>query len=91
MPPAATNFVDGRCEGLLFDHFKIGKDAFDGGAGLSGKVTFSIRPQSLRPSRAPPERNGSARVEVTIIERAYLGELWDLPRSAGARLAAHAE
>jgi ABC-type Fe3+/spermidine/putrescine transport system ATPase subunit len=74
-----TNFIDGSCDGsdVVFDHFRIGKDAFDGGADLSGKVTFSVRPQSLRLSRMRPERNGSAQVEVTVIERAYLGEFWD--------------
>jgi iron(III) transport system ATP-binding protein len=74
-----TNFIDGTCNGgeVVFDHFKIAKDAFEGGTGLSGRVTFSVRPQSLRLNRVRPERDGGPRVEVRIIERAYLGEFWD--------------
>ena len=72
-----TNFIDGTCRDaeIVFDRFAIPRSMLDGGAALSGKVTFSIRPQSMRLNRA---RTGARpEVEVKIIERAYLGEFWD--------------
>ena len=42
----------------------------------SSAVTVSVRPQSMRLSRAQPG-NGQPQVAVTIAERAYLGEFWE--------------
>jgi ABC-type Fe3+/spermidine/putrescine transport system ATPase subunit len=42
----------------------------------TGKVTFSVRPQSMRLSRRQAA-NGAPQAAVTISERAYLGEFWD--------------
>src|SRR5207244_1609783 len=45
-----TNFIDGTCNGgtIAFDGFTVPAGLIEGGAGLAGKVTFSVRPQSLR-------------------------------------------
>ncbi len=68
-----TNFIEGACNGaeIVFDRFSVPRSALSGGDGLTGKVTFSVRPQSMRLSRGGPQ------VEVKVIERAYLGEYWD--------------
>jgi iron(III) transport system ATP-binding protein len=72
-----TNFVEGTADGsdIVFDHFAVPKAAVADAASLSGKVTFSVRPQSLSLARAPT--NGGPGVEVKVVERAYLGEFWD--------------
>jgi iron(III) transport system ATP-binding protein len=72
-----TNFVEGTADGsdIVFDHFAVSKAAVADAASLSGKVTFSVRPQSLSLARAPT--NGGPGVEVKVVERAYLGEFWD--------------
>ena len=72
-----TNFVEGTADGsdIVFDHFAVPKAAVADAASLSGKVTFSVRPQSLSLARAPT--NGGPNVEVKVVERAYLGEFWD--------------
>ena len=74
-----TRFVDDRM-----------KSALENGAALTGKITFSVRPQSMRLSRAPSERAGKGpQVEVKVIERAYLGEYWDyvvMPAHGSTRL-----
>jgi iron(III) transport system ATP-binding protein len=75
-----TNFIDGAChdQEIVFERFRIARSALPGGAALAGKVTFSVRPQSLRLTRdAPPHNGASPHLEVTIVERAYLGEYWD--------------
>ena len=54
------------------------RGALEDAARLSGKVAFSVRPQSMRLDRQPPADAGNRpSVEVTIVERAYLGEFWD--------------
>ena len=72
-----TNFIEGTANGadIAFDHFTIPRDALDAPT-PSGKVTFSVRPQSMRLSHARAD-SGLLSVEVTIVERAYLGEFWD--------------
>jgi ABC-type Fe3+/spermidine/putrescine transport system ATPase subunit len=75
-----TNFIDGTCNGaaIEFDGFAVPRGLIEGGAGLAGKVTFSVRPQSLRLARTgAPESAGRPQVAVTVVERAYLGEFWD--------------
>jgi len=87
-----TNFLDGTVKGaeLVFDGFAMPLSALEGAACLSGKVTVSVRPQSMRLSRAPPGGAGSGPwVEIRIVERAYLGEFWDyavVPAGGSARL-----
>jgi iron(III) transport system ATP-binding protein len=72
-----TNFVEGTADesDIVFDHFAVPKAAVADGGSLSGKVTFSVRPQSLTLGRAGA--NGGPGAEVTVVERAYLGEFWD--------------
>ena len=75
-----TNFIEGAANGaeIVFDGFRMPKSALDDGASLTGKVTFSVRPQSMRLSRAPAGHVGSGpQIAVRVIERAYLGEYWD--------------
>jgi iron(III) transport system ATP-binding protein len=72
-----TNFIEGTCEGgtVSFGPFAMPQSVLDG-APASGKVTVSVRPQSMRLAR---ERslNGAPQVAGAIAERAYLGEFWD--------------
>jgi len=72
-----TNFIEGNCAGGLasFGGFAVPLSALEG-APASGKVTVSVRPQSMRLAR---ERgaNGAPQTAGTIAERAYLGEFWD--------------
>ena len=52
-------------------------------------MTFSVRPQSMRLSRARRPPTGGRRSPVTIAERAYLGEFWDYvvaPRDGALKL-----
>ena len=75
-----SNFLDGTCNGaeIAFDAFAVARAAVINGAALSGKVTFSVRPQSMRLTRAAaPHAANRPQVEVKIVERAYLGEFWD--------------
>ncbi len=77
-----TNFVDATCNGseVVFDRFQVKRAAIEGGAALAGKITFSIRPQSLKLHRAAPAGaglNGHVGAAVKVVERAYLGEFWD--------------
>src|SRR5262249_14086614 len=75
-----TNFIEGAANGaeIVFDRFSVPKSALENGAALTGKITFSVRPQSMRLSRAPAERAGTAPpVEVKVIERASRGKYWD--------------
>lgn len=73
-----TNFIDGVRQGaeIAFDRFAVPVSVIENGAELSGKVTFSVRPQSMRLHRGRPQHDGP-QVEVKIVERAYLGEFWD--------------
>jgi iron(III) transport system ATP-binding protein len=92
-----TNFLDGKCDGaeIAFDGFSVARSALGNDAALSsqvlsGQVTFSVRPQSMRLRRTPGEGgHGEPVVEVKIVERAYLGEFWDyvvVPATGSARL-----
>jgi len=87
-----SNFIDGTCNGaeIAFDAFAVPRAAVLNGAALAGQVTFSVRPQSLRLSRAAaPSAGNRPQVEVKIVERAYLGEFWDyvvVPSAGRTRL-----
>jgi iron(III) transport system ATP-binding protein len=73
-----TNFIEGSCNGaaIEFDGFVVPRAAIAGGAGLAGKVTFSVRPQSMKLARIRSD-GMDPQVPVTVVERAYLGEFWD--------------
>ena len=72
-----TNFVHGVSDGtqIAFGPLSVPVAALDA-APPAGKVTFSVRPQSMRLSRSQ-DANGAPQTAVTISERAYLGEFWD--------------
>jgi ABC-type Fe3+/spermidine/putrescine transport system ATPase subunit len=72
-----TNFIEGTSQNgeIAFGAFALPAATLNG-APASGKVTVSVRPQSMRLSRAQ-SANGGPQVAVTIAERAYLGEFWD--------------
>jgi len=73
-----TNFIEGNCNGAAveFDGFAVPHAVIVGGAGLTGRVTFSVRPQSMKLCRVRSDGAGP-QVAVTVVERAYLGEFWD--------------
>jgi iron(III) transport system ATP-binding protein len=87
-----TNLIDGACNGteIVFERFSVPRSALQNGAALAGKVTFSVRPQSMRLSRTRSARADSVpRVEVSVLVRAYLGEYWDYtvnPAGSSTRL-----
>ncbi|HEX2215899.1 MAG TPA: ABC transporter ATP-binding protein [Xanthobacteraceae bacterium] len=87
-----TNFLEGTCNGadIVFDRFAVPKMQIENGGALSGTVTFSVRPQSMRLDRAPPASgNGRTGVDVKVVERAYLGEFWNyvvVPNGGSTRL-----
>src|ERR1043165_1198822 len=70
-----TNFIDASAADGRIEFGSFALPRLDG-APASGKVTVSVRPQSMRLSRAQ-SGNGQPQVAVTIAERAYLGEFWD--------------
>jgi len=72
-----TNFIEGTCNGAQVDFgsFAVPLASLEN-APSSGKATFSVRPQSMRLSRARLP-DGVPQAAVTIAERAYLGEFWD--------------
>jgi iron(III) transport system ATP-binding protein len=70
-----TNFIEGNANNGRIEFGSFALPALEG-APASGKVTISVRPQSMRLSRAQ-SANGQPQVAVTIAERAYLGEFWD--------------
>ncbi len=75
-----TNFVDGEVRGdeVVFDHFAIARRLFPEGAGLRGRVSFSLRPQGIHLHRARPAAAEEAcLIPGTVVQRAYLGEHWD--------------
>jgi iron(III) transport system ATP-binding protein len=84
-----TNFIEGTCAGgtVSFGPFTIPQSAIEG-APATGKVTVSVRPQSMRLARARSP-NGAPQVAGAIAERAYLGEFWDyvvIPTDSALRL-----
>jgi iron(III) transport system ATP-binding protein len=86
-----TNFIEGTCAGeeIVFDRFALPRGSLENGAALAGKVTFSVRPQSMRLARVRPAADARPGVDVAIVERAYLGEFWDyvvVPKDGSQRL-----
>jgi iron(III) transport system ATP-binding protein len=75
-----TNFLDGLARGgeVAFDGFGIPLARFPEPAALSGRVAFSLRPQSIHLHRqAPAASDRVAVIPGAIAQRAYLGEYWD--------------
>ena len=75
-----TNFLDGEVrEGdVVFDGFAIGQGRFAEAAALHGRVSFSLRPQSIQlHRRRPPAAESTCAIAGRIAQRAYLGEHWD--------------
>src|SRR5262249_23720507 len=78
-----TNFLEGSRNGadMAFDGFAVPLAALGGGAGgaePSPKVTYSVRPHTLKLHRERARRaDGHPDIAVRIVERAYLGEFWD--------------
>jgi ABC-type Fe3+/spermidine/putrescine transport system ATPase subunit len=72
-----TNFIEGNStdDQIEFGSFALPRNVLEG-APASGRVTISVRPQSMRLSRNQ-SANGQPQTPVTIAERAYLGEFWD--------------
>jgi ABC-type Fe3+/spermidine/putrescine transport system ATPase subunit len=72
-----TNFIEGNCHNgaVSFGAFVVPHSALEG-APAAGKVTVSVRPQSMRLAREPGA-HGAPQVAATLAERAYLGEFWD--------------
>jgi ABC-type Fe3+/spermidine/putrescine transport system ATPase subunit len=87
-----TNFLDGLiADGrIVFDAFTLPLAHASGVEMLTGKVSFSIRPQTIVIERGPPECPDSGWwVQGTVVERAYLGEFWEYvvqPMGSGARI-----
>ncbi len=75
-----TNFLDGEVRGeeVAFDHFAMTRACFEEPSALRGRVSFSLRPQSIHLHRQPPSSAGRACiVPGQVVQRAYLGEHWD--------------
>jgi iron(III) transport system ATP-binding protein len=81
-----TNFLDGEVRGdeVVFDHFTIPRARFaEAGALGPGRVSFSLRPQSIHlhrvqaDQRPPAMAPGACVVAGRVVQRAYLGEHWD--------------
>jgi iron(III) transport system ATP-binding protein len=87
-----TNFLDGevRDGDVVFDHFTIPLKRFVDAAALRGRVSFSLRPQSIQlHRRAPAAAEGASVVPGRVVQRAYLGEHWDYgvqPRDSALQL-----
>jgi ABC-type Fe3+/spermidine/putrescine transport system ATPase subunit len=87
-----TNFLEGEVRGdeVVFDRFTIKRAHFAEPEALTGKVAFSLRPQSIHlHRRRPPDTEGSTVVEGDVVQRAYLGEHWDYsvrPRHSALQL-----
>jgi iron(III) transport system ATP-binding protein len=75
-----TNFIDGEARGgeVAFDGFALPRALFAEPERLQGRVTFSIRPQSIHlHGQAPPSSDRTHAIPGTVVQRAYLGEHWD--------------
>ena len=74
-----TNFLEGERRGddIVFEGFAIPAACFEAGV-PHGRVTFSLRPQSIHLHRQRPASSDAVVVVAgEIVQRAYLGEHWD--------------
>ncbi|HEX5816583.1 MAG TPA: ABC transporter ATP-binding protein [Methylomirabilota bacterium] len=87
-----TNFLEGEARGdeIVFDGFTAPAAPLVEGGAPRGRLTFSLRPQSIHLHRQrPPAADGGIVVPGGIVQRAYLGEHWDYavrPVEAGLTL-----
>jgi iron(III) transport system ATP-binding protein len=87
-----TNFLEGEARGdeIVFDGFTAPAAPLVEGGAPRGRLTFSLRPQSIHLHRQrPPAADGAIVVPGGIVQRAYLGEHWDYavrPVEAGLTL-----
>ena len=75
-----TNFLEAEVRGddVAFDGFAIPRARFADSAALRGRLTFSLRPQSVHLHRQPPPASDRrALLPGRVVQRAYLGEHWD--------------
>ncbi len=74
------DFLDGEVRGeeVAFDHFAMTRACFEEPSALRGRVSFSLRPQSIHLHRQPPSSvERACIVPGQVVQRAYLGEHWD--------------
>jgi iron(III) transport system ATP-binding protein len=86
-----TNFLDGEARGgdVVFDGFTVALERLGVAPMPSGRVTFSLRPQSMHLHRQRPATAEAAIVAGEVVQRAYLGEHWDYavrPTGSGVAL-----
>ena len=63
---------------IAFPGFTVPVGVAPDAAGMTGPVSYSVRPQTIGIHRsAPASANGAWWVEGRIAERAYLGEYWE--------------
>jgi ABC-type Fe3+/spermidine/putrescine transport system ATPase subunit len=82
-------FLDGevRADDVVFDGFTVTAGRFAVAVPPRGRVTFSLRPQSIHLHRQRPATGDAAVVAGEVAQRAYLGEHWDYAvRPAGSAL-----
>ena len=75
-----TNFLDGEVRDgeVVFDRFAIRLEQFADASALRGRVSFSLRPQSIHLLRQrPPASSRGSVIPGRVVQRAYLGEYWD--------------
>jgi iron(III) transport system ATP-binding protein len=85
-----TNFLEGEARGdeVVFDGFTVAAGRFAVPVASRGRLTFSLRPQSIHLHRQRPAAGDAAVVAGEVAQRAYLGEYWDYTvRPAGSALA----
>jgi len=85
-----TNFLDGEARGgaVVFDGFTVAVERLSIAELPRGRVTFSLRPQSIHLHRQRPAMAEAAIVAGEVVQRAYLGEHWDYAvRPTGSGLA----
>ena len=66
-----------RGEEVVFDRFAIKLEQFDERPAPGGRVSFSLRPQSIHLHRQLPAAAGACVIAGRVAQRAYLGERWD--------------
>jgi iron(III) transport system ATP-binding protein len=85
-----TNFLEAETRGdaVVFDGFTVPAERFAGAPAPRGRLTFSLRPQSIHLHRQrPPGGEAGVIVVGEVVQRAYLGEHWDyVVRPAGGGL-----
>src|SRR5437763_5757521 len=68
-----TNFLPGEVRGddMIFDGFAIPRARFAEGTALAGRLTFSLRPQSIHlPGQPPPAAERAALLPGRVVQRA---------------------